>query len=140
MSFLTENITRNCVQEKQPEQEISSILSCFIAVHHIFVLSKLVSSTSYLGYILNIYMLKLIHLVRNFLKNHIKTGLFQKLVQTTGCSWAFYMKVILLFLLLFRFVDYHFWLPFLGFGLSPRVFVRPAAEFFDNVAFAESLQ
>lgn len=48
------------------------------------------------------------------------------------------MKVILFFLLLFRFVDYHFWLSFFAFGLSPRVFVSPAADLFDNVAFAES--
>lgn len=48
------------------------------------------------------------------------------------------MKIILIFLLLFRFVGYRFWLPVFGIGLSPRVFVHPAADFFDNLAFAES--
>lgn len=70
MSFLTENITRNCVHKKTARARNISILSCFIGVHHILVLPKLVSSTSYLGYILDIYMLKVIHHVRNFKKSY----------------------------------------------------------------------
>lgn len=48
------------------------------------------------------------------------------------------MKVILIFSLLFRFVGYHFWLPSFGVGINPKVFVSPAADFFDNLTFTES--
>uniref|UniRef100_A0A8C4PQN2 Uncharacterized protein n=1 Tax=Equus asinus asinus TaxID=83772 RepID=A0A8C4PQN2_EQUAS len=51
-------------KKNSQKQRNVSILSCFIGVHDILVLSQLVSSAFYLGYILDFYMLKLIHHIR----------------------------------------------------------------------------
>lgn len=47
------------------------------------------------------------------------------------------MRVLLIVLLLFRFVGYHFWLPFLALDYSKSLFVSPAADLFDNLVFTK---
>uniref|UniRef100_A0A8C0DJI5 Uncharacterized protein n=1 Tax=Balaenoptera musculus TaxID=9771 RepID=A0A8C0DJI5_BALMU len=51
-------------KKKQPEAKICFNLSCFIGVHDILMLSQLVSSALYLGYVLDSYILKLMCFIK----------------------------------------------------------------------------
>lgn len=94
--FLKENVTRNYVQEKQSEAKICFNLSCFIGVHDIFMLSQLVSSVLYLGYVLDSYILKLMCYRKKrkiLLKQNYSRSWWTLLVVLTGpFLWKLYLS------------------------------------------------
>uniref|UniRef100_A0A2K6JU96 Uncharacterized protein n=1 Tax=Rhinopithecus bieti TaxID=61621 RepID=A0A2K6JU96_RHIBE len=51
-------------KKNSQKQRNASILSCFIGIHDILVLSQLVGCTLCLGYILDFYRLKIFHHIR----------------------------------------------------------------------------